>query len=1746
MSAEELRRLRGYVKAKQTRIWNYAQDVAQKRVSATLENIAVRQEKLEQVNKEFETLQRQILVAGEFDVLPPEDQREEDEFEERYLDLKAVLVKWIAALTPTVSTEANNGQAAQAIEQQAAQVIEQQAELIRSLRAQGTTNVDNKIKLPIIRLPTFSGELEDWKRFSDTFTALIHNSELSAIQKHQYLVGALTGNAAKIVESIEISAQNYEVAWNLLKDRYEDERALKKRHLQCLFEMPRLERESATALQGLVDHVHKHLRMLKALGSSTDDWDDMLVYMIEESLDKVTRRRWEENVEGGQEASAEIMFEFLQKRSQMLERLHNSSKGEAKSKGVVSKAGRGIANEESSRPFKGNASRKQFLGLPIQGRIDEVKRLKLCFNCLRNDHFVNTCKAASCRSCSGRHNTLCHKERESTTVSLPGAVCTEDRQRSGGDLSVHHTSRSSRAGIVLMATAVVSVKDVNGFRQDVRVLLDSASEANFITKAACSKLNLKIEAIQEAVTGINNVECTIDRGCRVVVESRVNDHRLSAFCLVVPKITKKLPSARIDANNLPIANNLKLADPQYFHPDRVDMLLGGEFFLSLLNPARLEVGKDMPTLQDTKLGWIVSGPIPPRYILTERASYSLCLTTRDSLERSITKFWEIEEGVSHNSVDLTKEEQACEQLFKDTHTRTREGRFVVRLPFRDNKTQLGKSRAIAERRLMHLERKFKGNIHFQQLYKDFIKEYIELKHMTILPITSSEDENAVYLPHHGILRRSVAGAKLRVVFDASAKTSSGLSLNDTLMTGANLQDTLFSIVLRFRICRIVLTTDLQKMYRQVLVHDDDRCYQRILWRWSPDERIREYTLNTVTYGEACAPFLAIRSVQQLAREGKEQYPRASTVLLRDSYVDDVLTGVDNIDEARKLIDELSGLLKLGQFQLHKWRSNYAQALFGGNDSTDFQAIDDEVDIAKTLGLRWLPESDMLQFESELGRDSRTKCEVLSSISKLFDPLGLASPLVVRAKLIMQRTWQLKLGWDDELPPDLQQAWIKYMQELIELRTIRIPRRVMSCDGPRLLNLHAFCDASERAYGACVYIQTVDNSDRSMSRLLCARSRVAPMGGTTIPRLELCGAVVLVELVQSVIESLHITIDNVYAWSDSMIVLAWIAGDVSRQKTFVSNRIGKIQSILPENHWNHVEGRENPADLISRGTSLGNLESSSLWWSGPPWLSGRFEIPKYRQGEMNEQEVKIMQSEERGKLQVLIIREGSESLVGGIIGKISSATKMERTLAWCYRFMANCRLRSPKRNLERLSVGEIYSSRLVLIKHVQRHAFAQEIRDLSDGGQVKSSSVLASLSPFIDQSGVLRVGGRLQKSLLEYEKRHPILLPAKCRFTVCLFEREHSRMLHAGPQALLFSIRGTYWPLNGRNIARKVVRGCTTCFRNNPKPLTQIMGSLPLDRINCRRVFSVVGIDYAGPIITAMSKGRGRKTNKSYIALFICFSTKAIHLEAVSQLSSDAFVAALRRFAGRRGCPRKIYSDNATNFVGAERELAELYQAIRTSFDNHVNEYCSLNEIQWSFIPPHAPHMGGLWEAGVKSCKYHLKRVIGETVLTFEELSTVLVQIEACLNSRPLCQLPSSPNDLQPLTPAHFLIGESITGLPDIDLKESPVNRLDRWQLIQRLTQHFWKRWSVEYLTSLQGKCKWTIERENLGIDDIVLVCNDNAPPLQWKIGRVLELHPGADKKVRVVTVKTANSVIKRPITKLCKLPIDCDDKIELN
>ncbi|XP_063913248.1 uncharacterized protein LOC135129911 [Zophobas morio] len=313
---------------------------------------------------------------------------------------------------------------------------------------------------------------------------------------------------------------------------------------------------------------------------------------------------------------------------------------------------------------------------------------------------------------------------------------------------------------------------------------------------------------------------------------------------------------------------------------------------------------------------------------------------------------------------------------------------------------------------------------------------------------------------------------------------------------------------------------------------------------------------------------------------------------------------------------------------------------------------------------------------------------------------------------------------------------------------------------------------------------------------------------------------------------------------------------------------------------------------------------------------------------------------------------------------------------------------------------------------------------------------------------------------------------------------------------------------------------------NPK-----MGDLPKDRVQFGRPFLSVGIDYAGPMWIRESRGRGKRLAKAYIAIFVCFATKAIHIEFVPDLTTTEFLAALRRFIGRRGHPRDVYTDNGTNFVGARNVLKELFQFFNNANKNIIANQAAQMGIKWHFLPPKSPHMGGLWEINVKAVKTHLRKTVGNAHLTFSEMSTLLIRIEACLNSRPLTPLSSDPNDLSILTPGHFLIGEPLTSFPEYDVTEVPINKLSRWQLVEKIRTHFWRRWSREYLTQLQTRSKWQKQQDHPDalVGSLALIIEENVPSLTWKTGRITEIHPGDDGVVRVVTIKTVHGLTKRAL-----------------
>lgn len=357
---------------------------------------------------------------------------------------------------------------------------------------------------------------------------------------------------------------------------------------------------------------------------------------------------------------------------------------------------------------------------------------------------------------------------------------------------------------------------------------------------------------------------------------------------------------------------------------------------------------------------------------------------------------------------------------------------------------------------------------------------------------------------------------------------------------------------------------------------------------------------------------------------------------------------------------------------------------------------------------------------------------------------------------------------------------------------------------------------------------------------------------------------------------------------------------------------------------------------------------------------------------------------------------------------------------------------------------------------------------------------------------------------------------------------------AGPQLLLSVIRDSFWPIGGRNLARKTVRNCVRCVRNSPRLIQTTMGELPHSRVTLTAPFHATSVDYVGPFVIKDRKGRGYKTSKAFVCIFVCFAIKAIHLELVSDLTTEAFVAALRRFSSRRGKPAHIYSDNGTNFVGANRELKELAQFLKRKTHN-IERASGEVGITWHFIPAYSPHFGGLWEAGVKSTKHHLRRIAGNSVLTFEEFYTFLTQIEAILNSRPLTTMSADPNDLTPFTP-HFLIGRTLTSVADPTITHLQENRLSRWQLVQRLQQHFWQRWSKEYIQELQLRTRKPKHIKTIDEGSIVIIKEDKQLPFKWRLGRVTSFHPGKDGVVRVATVKTTTGTTRITTAKLCPLP----------
>lgn len=1386
----------------------------------------------------------------------------------------------------------------------------------------------------------------------------------------------------------------------------------------------------------------------------------------------------------------------------------------------------------------------KFQKLSLSERNKFITENKVCSNCLFLGHETKDCKSRhNCRICSQRHHTSLHEDmpvqnvtlKTECSISSPELHSVAEPSAPPPTLGVSGPTNKNDC-TVLLTTALVNVRPIDPkpfTPRLVRALVDQGSQVTLISESCVQRLGLPRFHFQTSatITGIG------DKGeqPRGYVLCEVTPHykpepRLFIEALILPKITSYLPNIPDSFESISHLKNLPLADPELRSARPVELLLGSDYSDSILLHDNIKGPQGTPVAINSIFGYLLNGKI----------SHSLpapqvCMNLSTSqLDKTIQRFWDIE-SVPDDEKPLTKDETFCESIFVETHKRADNGKYIVSLPFKKEAPPLGESRDIALSRLYKLEKRLSHDPALRADYNQCLQEYVDLGHMEPVPTPTDSDTPSYYIPHHCVVKKSAVTSKTRVVFDASCKTTSGRSLNDNLLIGQKLHQDITDVLLKFRLHKIVFTADIKMMYRFIDICQEHRDFQRILWRFSPLDPVQEYRLCTVTFGVSSAPFLALRTLRQLAVDEAASFPLASQVLLNEVFVDDIVSGSDCVDNALVLQRELIAICKAGTFELRKWTSNspeFLSSLKQDNSNQDdaliLSALDNDTSV-KVLGLKWNPILDTFTYQTEAPAQKCTKRIMLAEISKIYDPLGFLSPITLFVKHLIQLLWVSGTEWDDCPPDGIRDLWFRFVTELPQLQDIKLYRPVLPCTND--VQLHGFSDASEKAYAACVYLRVVDSDGVIYTPLLLAKTKVAPLKRLSLPRLELCGALLLSKLVQKILGaySTFISIDKVFAWCDSSITLAWLRSPPHEWRTYVSNRITETTNRVPASQWHHVRSADNPADVASRGALPSELDQRQ-WFDGPYWLR----LPE-SDWPISNVDIDIISTDEERRKHVLVSNVEPDIQ---LFERFSSLSKMLRIISLCFRFFHKCR-KSKTYESSQITVHETKFALNRVISLVQQENFAEDI------ARIKNDDVctkrLRKLKPFLDDAGLLRVGGRINRANVPYDAKHQILLPKRHHFTNLLIDFYHLTNLHVGPQTLQFLLAQTYWILSARDAVRMRTRRCVRCFRTRPVAPQPSMAPLPAARVRVLRPFLHVGVDFAGHFFLKSNKFRNAKVFKSYVCVFVCMSTKATHLELVPDLTTDSFLNALRRFISRRGLCTDIYSDCGRNFVGCDRYLSDLFEFLRNEDNqNIINKQLTNLAVTWHFNPPYASHFGGIFEAAVKSMKTHLFRVIGQLTLSYDEFNTLLCQIEAVLNSRPLFAQSNDPADPLPITPGHFLIGEPLTSLPEFNLTDDNPSRLVRWQVLQQAVQHFWKRWSVDYLHQLQQRSKWFRNDTHTPLREgsVVVLADNTLPPLKWRLARVHQLHPGADGITRVVTVRIGNTLAKRPVVKVCPLPFE--------
>ena len=1100
----------------------------------------------------------------------------------------------------------------------------------------------------------------------------------------------------------------------------------------------------------------------------------------------------------------------------------------------------------------------------------------------------------------------------------------------------------------------------------------------------------------------------------------------------------------------------------------------------------------------TPFGWCVVGPIPTKVFKSTATGPQINHVRFDSsdeqLRDNISKLWDTEAfGYSKNNKPiLPSDDQRAMEILEKSIRHTGE-RQEVALMWKSEDTVLPDNRSAALRHMQQLTTRFVRDAAYAEKYDKVVKEYINLGFASkVDPSDTGTPGRVWYMPHHGV-RTAAKPDKVRVVFNCSARFKN-VSLNDSLLKGPDLLTSQVGVLLRFRQYPVPVAGDIEKMYHQVQVPEKDRSALRFLYQ-SPGSTgpVETYQMNRHVFGAISSPTTCLFALRKTAEDQRQRYPTVADLVTTHTYVDNLLYSTESEDDAIRDARDFKALCREGGFNVVQWMSSSRRFLATVAPSElscpnlDFNS--ELLPVERTLGILLDWETDQFMFKVNL-QPAATMRQVLQELSSIHDPIGLISPVVLPARILMQDIWRCRIGWDDPLSSELLSAWNNWIADVAELKNLRIPRCIRRKAKPTELQLHAFCDASENGFGACIFLRATYSSDNVSVALVIGKSRVAPLRQLSIPRLELQGAVMATRLVITVREELNYQDVPVIYWSDSQTVLQWIHSKTCRYHAFVAHRITEISETSSSQEWRHVPGEVNPADDSSRGIPASSLTHNHRWFRGPTFLQdppelwpATAEIP-----EPTPDDPEVSPVRWTGALFVV----NPHKLIG-LAKSASGLGHFKRIVGWLFRFNRNYPNGKPKTGLRYITAPELRDAMTFEIRVDQHHYFSREVFLARRGKPLPAASRLCHISPSMDINSVLRVDGRLERGQYQEDIKHPIILHDESALARLIIKDVHESLLHASVDRTTHELRASFYILRIKQVVRNVISKCAKCKLLYARPAAPMMAPLPAHRIRpFGRPFQMVGIDYFGPFTISML----RRKLKRYGVMFTCLNTRAVHIEVADSLDTDSFLLAFWRFADRRGRPQIVYSDNGTNLVAGDREIREQLENLDQEKigSNLANRY-----IEWKFSPPAAPHFGGAWERLIKSAKAAFRIVANKQTITDEVFRSFMVRVEALLNDRPLTDVPVDPKEPVALSPSHFLIGQLIdNALPETEDNSHSKLSAKSWKKAQTMATHFWRRWMKEYLPNLIERVvvvvKWMTPRRNLAVNDLVLVVDPATPP----------------------------------------------------